>query len=198
MGNTTTIIIGSLLLIVLLLGGYSVMVTREAGAHAQRIEDQEREIRRLTDELEIRARQVASSEAAVRQFKADQETLRRSHLKETQTLKAAMADLEASTRGLETELAARSADAKRLAAEIRRQRASLKRLQTDRQSDQKMHSELQTTIDRLHKELAANETIIVELKNDRESIACLERDVPDVVMDRLLGGGVRHGKNNGD
>ncbi len=198
MSNTTTIIIGSLLLIVLLLSGYGVMVTREAAANAQRIEDQEREIRRLADELEIRSRQIARSEATVRQFKVDQDALLRSHLKETQTLNEAMADLEASARRLETDLAARTADSLRLEAEIRRQRAVMKRLQTDRQVDRKTQWALQAAIDRLHKELAANEIIIVELKNDRESIACLERDVPDVVLDRLLGGGVHHDENGGD
>jgi chromosome segregation ATPase len=197
MGNTAAIVIGGLVIIVLCLGGYSVMVTREAAANAQRVEDQKLEIARLAAELQIKARQIAASEETLKRFKADQVVMRSAHAAETRKLKGTIAELTVSTQSLTSALASRREASNRLKAEIRRQNDALNRLTSDRRADKARESKLQSTIDRLNKELAANEIIIVELKNDRESIACLERHVPDVVLDTLLGDGVRAQQDNG-
>lgn len=196
MGNATTIIIGTLVLIIVILGGYSVMATREAAGNAQRIRDQEARIAGLQTEIRIKAQQIEHSEKSVRQFQTDHETLVRTHREETRKLEDTISGLVKTGKQAEAALKERTADADRLRSAIREQSDALRRMQRDRHSDRQKQLDLLATIDRLKEELSANERVIVELKNDREAIACLERAVPDVVLDRMLGGRV-HASQSG-
>jgi len=100
--------------------------------------------------------------------------------------------LEGTIRGLintgkqtEAALKDRAADADRLRAQIRDQNAAFRRMQQDRRSDRQKQSDLLSFIDCLKEQLTVNERIVVELSNDREAIGCLERAVPDIVLDSM-------------
>lgn len=196
MGNPSTVVIGMLVIIVIILGGYGLMVTREAGAKAERIKDQAAQIEALDTEIRVKAQQIQQSEASLRQFKASRENLIRVHQDETRSLQETIDGLTKAEAQRDAALKERAAETARLKEAIARQARTLHRMQQDRDSDRQKQTDLQTTIQRLREELSANELIILELKNDREAIACLERTVPDIVLDRMLGDGVRPRPDN--
>ena len=198
MGNPSTVVIGTLVIIIIILGGYGVMVTREAGAKAERIKEQAAQIAVLHTEIKVKEQQIEQSEASLRQFKASQENLIRVHQDETRSLQETIDGLTKAEAKGDAALRERAAETARLKEAIAKQTRALHRMRQDRDSDRLKQTDLQTTIQRLREELSANELIILELKNDREAIACLERAVPDVVLDRMLGDGVRPSPDNQD